>query len=92
MTSSGDDASWAMAIWAAAGLLVGVLHAVGLWTTTRRLQERAAKGAAAFVLRVAGVGMLFLFATLTKGLLPAAIGWGVGFPFAGILLLRRHSL
>jgi hypothetical protein len=73
-------------IWAAVGLMAGIAHALWLWRSTR--QPGTLEGLSG-VLRILGVGALFLVAALADGLVPAAVGWGLAFPSAGCVLLWR---
>ena len=60
----------------AAGLLFGVLHAAGIWRSTRRPNSLFA---VIGMLRLLVVGAVLTCAALVGGIIPAACGWGLGF-------------
>lgn len=70
--------------WAGLGAAVGIVHALLLWRSAR---QPASLAGSLGVLRILGVGALLALAALGEGLLPAALGWGLGFPSAGCALL-----
>lgn len=72
-----------VSFWAVVGLATGALHAVSLWRSSRR--PASIEGALGLV-RVLSVGAMLFLAARSEGLLPAAVGWGVGLPSAGCAL------
>lgn len=75
-----------MAWFAVTGAAVGVLHGSLLWWSAMRGPVAAAITGTA---RLMIVGLLFLVAVLAHALLPAALGWAVGFGAASIAALAR---
>jgi hypothetical protein len=68
--------TWIHAAWAAAGLLLGIGHAAGMW---RSAQRPNAASAVAGLARLVVVGLALAAAAIWGGILPTAVGWAVGF-------------
>jgi len=68
------------AIWLAVGLMLGVVHATGLWRSAR---QRTTTAAVVGLMRLLLVGLALAAAAIFGGIVPAAAGWAVGF-FASV--------
>lgn len=77
-----NAARWA---WLVAGVLAGVLHALSLWSATRRHV-----GPAHAPLRMLGV-VAFLAVAILSGGLTAVPGWGSGFLGGVLWRLQAHG-
>jgi hypothetical protein len=60
----------------------------GLWRAVRRSPEWAA---ALGLVRLAVLTALLVAAAVNRGLLPAALGWALGFAAALLILLARKT-
>jgi len=60
--------------WAAVGALAGIMHVRSLWRATRSLLAPPSA-----ILRLPLMGATLLAAAWMGGLIPAAVGWAVGF-------------
>jgi hypothetical protein len=72
--------AWNHAAWLGVGLVLGVVHATGIW---RSAKHRTAITALMGLVRMLVVGLALATAALLGGVLPAAAGWAVGF-FASV--------
>ncbi|MEW6219789.1 MAG: hypothetical protein AB1634_09695 [Thermodesulfobacteriota bacterium] len=77
--------AWAW-LWLPAGLALGAGQALWLLAGVRRPGPGLA---VAGLLRLVAVGLALVVAALYGGIVPAALGWGVGF-FCGVCFLRRR--
>jgi hypothetical protein len=75
--------SWITVAWIAGGLLLGMMHAAGIWRSARRPTSH---GALMGVLRLMVVGLGLTLAALGGGILPSASGWATGF-FASVAIV-----
>ncbi|MEQ8787815.1 MAG: hypothetical protein RIC55_16035 [Pirellulaceae bacterium] len=79
------DAHTLFVVWLIAGILLGLGHAASLWLTTRLrdLVWLPVTGLLRFVL----LGGVLAGAVLSDGILPAAVGWALGFSTAAATLV-----
>jgi hypothetical protein len=76
-------------LWLLAGVGAGSLHAASLWLSVRQF---GAWHAALGMLRLIVVAGVLVAAAITGGLIPACIGWGMGFVVTvTAVLVRRRS-
>ncbi len=73
-------------IWLTLGVVLGGLHAASLWLTTRRAS--ALMGAIG-LLRLLAVAAVLIGAAFAGGVLPAAVGWGIGFLAVAVIYFVR---
>ena len=79
--------TWVHIIWFAAGSLLGLAHASGIWRSTKHL---TAMTAVMGMVRLAATGIGLALAAIFGGILPAASGWAIGFFVSvGMMLVAR---
>ena len=79
--------TWIHAAWVVVGLVLGVVHAAGIW---RSEKQPTAMTAVMGLARLLVVGLPLAGAAVFGGILPAAAGWAVGFlTSVGTLLATR---
>lgn len=82
--------TWIHASWFAVGLLLGVLHAAAVWRSAKHLTARTAVMGLA---RLVFVGVVLAVVAILGGILPAAIGWAVGFfGCVGMVMVTRSRI
>lgn len=78
---------WIYSAWVAAGIVLGVFHATGVWRSAKRPSSWTALLGLA---RLLAVGLVLTAAAILGGILPAATGWAVGF-FAALGLVAQRA-
>ena len=79
--------TWIYGAWVVVGLVLGVVHAAGVW---RSAKHPTATTAVMGLARLLVVGLALAAAAIFGGILPAAAGWAVGFyASVGFRVLRR---
>ena len=80
--------TWIHAAWVVVGLVLGVVHAAGIW---RSAKHPTATTAVMGLVRLLVVGLALAAAAIFGGILPAAAGWAVGF-FASVGIVDGDSV
>jgi hypothetical protein len=75
-------------MWLTAGVVVGGLHAAWLWHAAHRASYMMA---AIGTVRLLCIALILVGAALAGGLVPACMGWGVGFLVSTAVALRRSK-
>ena len=82
--------TWIHAAWLVVGLVLGIVHATGIWRTAK---HPSATTAVLGLVRLLAVGLALASAAILGGILPAAAGWAVGFfASAGIVMVSRSRV
>lgn len=79
--------SWVFGTWLLAGVALGAFHAMGIRQSTR---EAGPFVAILGVVRLLAVGLGLVAAAILGGIIPIAIGWGLGFASAVAIMIRLH--
>jgi hypothetical protein len=77
-----------MPIWLTVGVVLGGLHGASLWLATRRASVFTA---ATGLLRLLTVALVLVGAAFAGGVVPASVGWGLGFLAIAIFSLVRSK-
>ena len=82
--------TWMHGVWIAVGVVLGVLHAQGIWRTAH---HRSATTAIVGMVRLLVVGLALTVAAIFGGILPAAGGWVIGLltSVVAVLAMQRTS-
>ena len=82
--------TWVHATWLVVGLVLGVVHAIGIWRSAKHWTSLTALMG---LLRLLAVGLGLATAALFGAILPAAAGWAVGFfSSVGMVVVSRYGV
>lgn len=73
-------------IWLTMGVVLGGWHAASLWLATR---HTSALLVATGLLRLLAVAVILIGAAIAGGVVPASVGWGIGFVTVAVYYLVR---
>jgi hypothetical protein len=80
--------NWIHTAWLAVGFVLGVVHATGIWRSAKHF---TAATSIISLVRLVAVGLALAAGAIFGGILPAALGWGIGF-FACVGLAMASRL
>ena len=82
--------TWIHGVWIVVGVVLGGLHAHGIWQTARRGDAMTAMVG---MVRLLVVGLALAGAAIFGGILPAAGGWAVGLltGIVAVLAIQRPT-